>query len=353
MSKIYFVLIFTGFFTHFSSSAKDLHTSIEQDDLQNFLTILSADKNINRQDDKGRTALHVAVLNFRPFFIGHLIHSKDINLNIKDNFGRTPLHYSAELSHKKRKIKNVKDLVDKIKRPFKFHYWFQENIMSFELRKEGSKSFDFSAELRIKFNLNKKNLKNGYLLSNLFNYKQLGKLLIKAGADANIQDNEGRTSLYRAVEKNSKDLARFILEEGHGDINIKDNYGQTVLYRSLDKKNTEFAELLLEYGAHVNVGDSYLLRPLHYTAWKGRQDMTELLLKNGADINAQDNEGNTPLHHIIQRDFIDSKGSVDIAEYLISEGADVTLQNKNNKTFLDLVSKSQSKKFKALQQDLF
>jgi len=60
-------------------------------------------------------------------------------------------------------------------------------------------------------------------------YPNAGRLIL-AGADLNIQDNDGYTALIGAItaEKNQLEIAKLLIEKG-ADLNIQNNNGNTVL----------------------------------------------------------------------------------------------------------------------------
>ena len=140
------------------------------------------------------------------------------------------------------------------------------------------------------------------------------KHLIAAGADANAKDNEGRTSLYYAIEP-------------HG-LKIEEHTESYTVYRYIYPTNIlEIITTLLEEGkAHANTGDHYGITPLHYISHLGHSDLLEILIKAGAKVDATDKNDNTPLH---------VAGNAVTARRLINNGADILVFNKEGFTPLD------------------
>ena len=89
-------------------------------------------------------------------------------------------------------------------------------------------------------------------------YTDIVKLLLKHGANVNVQNNHGgikraiinygRTALIIAVENDHTEIVKLLLEHGA-------NVNEQILLIAVKNDNTEIAKLLLEYGAHVNAQD--------------------------------------------------------------------------------------------------
>lgn len=103
--------------------------------------------------------------------------------------------------------------------------------------------------------------------------------------------------LYLAVFRQSHSkIIKSLLKYG-ADINIKNQSGISSLHCAVYKDNEEIVKLLLENGADVNVRDNEGATPLHLTVsrYHNRGAITKILLKYGADVNAKDKRGNTAL----------------------------------------------------------
>lgn len=90
--------------------------------------------------------------------------------------------------------------------------------------------------------------------------------MIKAGADINAIDNNGRTPLfYVARYSKTAKTVEALLKLG-ADINTRDNNGDTPLFMAAyGNKNPEVIKALLEYGADVNIRDDSGKTVLEYT----------------------------------------------------------------------------------------
>lgn len=110
--------------------------------------------------------------------------------------------------------------------------------------------------------------------------KEIVKILIDAGADLNLRDNNGYTALNH-VKGYEEDMAALLLKNG-ANPNLKDyRRGRTPLMTVAGNK--ERAALLLENGANPNLIDADFYTALMYVAQNGTKEVAEMLLRAGAD----------------------------------------------------------------------
>ncbi|XP_065835186.1 death-associated protein kinase 1-like isoform X2 [Oscarella lobularis] len=117
-------------------------------------------------------------------------------------------------------------------------------------------------------------------------HAEVTKILICAGADVNIPDQEGRFPLLTAYERGDVDMLKLLIDHGADIIIIKKHQG-----------GVKFAKSLIEAGADVNKADRFGRVPLLTACEKGAVEIVELLINNGADVNKADNDGNTALFY--------------------------------------------------------
>ena len=185
-------------------------------------------------------------------------------------------------------------------------------------------------------------------------------LLIRHGADMDLQDKYGRTALHCAAEKDldSCEVLSCLVENGadvnkgtgdinctplmiasrkglvnnvaclisHGaDIDLQDKYhGNTALHYAVENYHgsCEVLSCLVENGADVNKGtDDINCTPLMIASRKGQVNVVALLIMHGANIDRQDKCGNTALHHAVIGD------SPDVVHNLLFLGASQLYNN--------------------------
>ena len=142
------------------------------------------------------------------------------------------------------------------------------------------------------------------------------RLLLEAGANSNIQNRFGQTTLHQVLDvcSEAEQVVRLLLEAG-ADVNIQDRRGTTALHLAASDGNIELTRMLVEAGADVDARDEDGERPLHVAAALGNAEMASFLIEAGADLNARNQDGETPLHIAGYSD------SAEVVSLLIGAGA--------------------------------
>jgi ankyrin repeat protein len=163
----------------------------------------------------------------------------------------------------------------------------------------------------------------------------LVRLLLDAGADANVTADDGTTALHKC---SSLDSISLLIENGGANINkqIQTN-GWTPLHNMVLVMDGENLVKFIEYGPDCNIADKYGNGALHTVLSRSipfrpgpKPALISALLKAGADPALKNYSGETPLHVML----FDSQYSTEIMSLLLEAGADINAKDNNGYTLL-------------------
>jgi hypothetical protein len=129
-----------------------------------------------------------------------------------------------------------------------------------------------------------------------FGNREVVKLFLAAGMDADARNRRGQTALMTAAGPwpGYADVLCVLLGAG-ADVNARDFEEQTALIYSAGMVNSRIMELLLSKGADVNAQTNKGWTALMMAARSGQANTVKVLLDAGADVHLKNDEGKTAL----------------------------------------------------------
>ena len=175
------------------------------------------------------------------------------------------------------------------------------------------------------------------------------KLLLESGANLDIQSRYGNTALMQVVWSRGWQLegdiqsatpmaiwhsgirqAVDLLLKNGADPNIQNKSGETALMVVVSQGKLPIVDLLLKNGANPDIQNKDGNTALMMAVSQGKLPIVDLLLKNGANPDIQNKDGNTALMYV--RGFGQTENQ--IIELLLEHGANPGIQNKDGDIFL-------------------
>jgi ankyrin repeat protein len=151
------------------------------------------------------------------------------------------------------------------------------------------------------------------------------KLLLQAGAKADLEDKSGGTPLDYAFCNGRKDMLESLIMKGFRFPSEK-GIREKLLLSAAGMGDTALVELLLKSdGVNIETRDTIQRTPLLCAVQKDQTAVVKVLLEK-AEINVQGSMWETPLH------WVAMNGNKAIMLHLLSNGADIDARDKNNGT---------------------
>ena len=148
----------------------------------------------------------------------------------------------------------------------------------------------------------------------------IARLLLKYGADPNVQLSDGSVALHYAVIRGLDSVVEVLLQVSKipVDYDVVDINGRTPLFVASQKGNGTIVSYLLQVGADPNIADNKGTTPLIVACEGGKINVVSTLLQAGANPNKIDKNGKTSLS-------VSIKGNhVNIISMLVKAGANGT-----------------------------
>ena len=157
-------------------------------------------------------------------------------------------------------------------------------------------------------------------------YLKIATILLDKGANWQVRDSVGRTSLHLAAISGSVEMVGLLLSKGM-TVDTKDPAGVTPLHCAAAAGSAAVAELLISKGAEVDAKDARVGRtPLHHAARSGDVKTVAVLLAKGACIKAMDADKWQPLHHAVLG------GNPEVISLLLEKGANLAATESHGAT---------------------
>lgn len=149
------------------------------------------------------------------------------------------------------------------------------------------------------------------------------KLFLDAGADIHLTNDRGQQALHLAVWANQPGMTALLLEKG-ADPNLKDIDGNTSIH--MGAQHSLGTSIFDAAGADFNVQNNRLETPLHLVAFRNGISTVKYLLDKGLDLNKTDFRGDTALHIAIQYRL------EEMCYLLMNAGIDTTIVDRRGET---------------------
>ncbi|MCM8534400.1 MAG: ankyrin repeat domain-containing protein [Lentisphaeraceae bacterium] len=163
------------------------------------------------------------------------------------------------------------------------------------------------------------------------NEVKIMKMLLKAGADPNLLDQNNTSPLSRSIERSEVVMVKSLLSHG-AMVGLKQVYKDHDSFLAARSGNLVRIKYLFKKGnvGLLNIRDKNGNTLMHMAAECGHQNVVEFLLKKGALINRKNSEGNTPLHLSV------SNRKSNALAFMVKKGANVNARNNSGESPLHL-----------------
>ena len=149
------------------------------------------------------------------------------------------------------------------------------------------------------------------------------KALVERGMSVDIKDENGKTLLFFAAEKNKHQVLDELLSMG-ANPDIPDGRGRFPLFHAINEKNMDTAKKLIPHASPDTI-DSDGRNALHLAAHKNDLEIVTALHEQGTSLDTKDKDGKTPLFVAAEKNKHQS------LEALLSAGANPDIPDERGR----------------------
>ena len=176
-------------------------------------------------------------------------------------------------------------------------------------------------------NIQEKDGRSALMYASQNGHSEVVQILLKGGADPNIQEKDGRSALMYASLNGHSEVVQILLKGG-ADPNIQEKDGRSALVSAYTNGHSEVVQILLEGGADPNIRMKTGWTVLMSACKNGHSEVVQILLNGGADPNILEEDGWTALMYASQN------GHFEVVQILLNGGADPNIRTKTGWTVL-------------------
>lgn len=272
--------------------------------------------NCHARDKDGMGALHYAAAYGNREKL-EWIFQRDASLNNLAQNGYTPMDIAQEAGNSEA-VKFLKEKGGKYS-----HYRYQEMIAAIQ----GLQHQNLRQILEEGADPNRKDEEFPLILAIRNGDNVSTELLLKAGANPNITNNDGLSALEMALNSGHATVALALLKNGaKAEPEMISECLDQIMKLERPGYWVDVVKEMIENTNDLNInGGSMNMPALHYAAYIGQEEIVSALLKAGADANALDPEGWAPIHWaVMKRDLLRLHlEKLRIAEALLAAGANI------------------------------
>jgi len=156
---------------------------------------------------------------------------------------------------------------------------------------------------------------------------------LKAGADVNAVDSNGRSSLMHASMNGHHDVVHVLLDAG-AHVDTQDAAGRTPLMEASMRSAVDVMEALLDAGADVNLAAALGETALIVAASARASDTVPILLDHHGDPRIADRDNKTVLMWVVDLQFHRGGVPVEVIRPLVVAGAEPNARDRFGRTAL-------------------